>query len=145
VALLEEFIDLRGKDDQYIVEQITQEFIDKYDREFIERFVYKPEEIPKKQKNKFLNELSIIGYDIEYRKYLSKYNSDFDEFCVVVDRDSHAHIEECLKHCKDKKYNIYITNPCFEFWLLLHIIDVSQNYDYNDLLNNGKNLISIHS
>lgn len=35
---------------------------------------------------------------------------------------------ECIRYCKEKKYSCYITNPCFEFWLLLHLSDVKKEY-----------------
>lgn len=72
------------------------------------------------------------GYDLEYRRYLRKYNGKYDEFCILIDRDTLSHSEvamkECIQHCKRKKYNCYIANPCFEFWLLLHLSDVKVEY-----------------
>lgn len=41
-------------------------------------------------------------------------------------------ILKILPACKEKNYNIAITNPLFEFWLLLHIVDILE-YD-NDIL-----------
>ena len=35
---------------------------------------------------------------------------------------------ECIKHCKQNNYSCYIVNPCFEFWLLLHLSDVKKEY-----------------
>ena len=41
-------------------------------------------------------------------------------------------MEECKKH----KYFLVITNPCFEFWLLLHF-DIP-SYSHNQLLENAQ-------
>ncbi len=61
------------------------------------------------------------------------YKSDYDEMWVIWDRekvdDRKNKILEILPECKEKNYNIALTNPAFEFWLLLHIVDIS---DYED-------------
>lgn len=64
-----------------------------------------------------------------------------DELWVVWDREKvisrKINILEILPKCKEKNYNIAMTNPLFEFWLLLHLVDISE-YDTNELLNNNK-------
>ena len=53
-------------------------------------------------------------------------------FCIMIDRDAGSHtpeeLEFCLNHCKEKSYRCFIANPCFEFWLLLHLSDVKVEY-----------------
>ena len=60
------------------------------------------------------------------------YKSDYDEMWVIWDREKvearKQAILEMIPKCKEKNYNIALTNPLFEFWLLLHIVDISQ-YD----------------
>lgn len=67
------------------------------------------------------------------------YKSDYDEMWVIWDRekveDRKKAIIEMLPVCKEKNYNIAMTNPLFEFWLLLHIVDITE-YDYNTLYEN---------
>ncbi|MFA6630403.1 MAG: RloB family protein, partial [Sulfuricurvum sp.] len=62
------------------------------------------------------------------------YKSDYDEMWVIWDREKVEHrkanILKILPECKAKNYNIAITNPLFEFWLLLHVVDIS-TYDKN--------------
>ena len=47
-----------------------------------------------------------------------------DQFCLIVDRDrksfSEIQYEELLKYEKNGNINLIVSNPCFEFWLLLH-------------------------
>ena len=66
--------------------------------------------IPRKQRNSFVTELMKIGYDINYRKYLQRYNNDMDEFAILIDRDMQTHSEinmrDCIAYCKEKKYRI---------------------------------------
>ncbi|MCM1569517.1 MAG: RloB family protein [Roseburia sp.] len=103
-----------------------------------------PEELSKKERNQFATELRKIGYDINYRKYLNTYKNDMDEFGILIDRDMLTHSREdmyaCIKHCKDSGYNCYISNPCFEFWLLLHLSDVKEEYKdrLDEILKNEK-------
>ncbi|MGP1437569.1 MAG: RloB family protein [Treponema sp.] len=53
---------------------------------------------------------------------------DGDKICIIVDRDKGSFTEEqfekILKKCEENKFLFYVTNPCFEFWLLLHYDDV---------------------
>jgi hypothetical protein len=67
------------------------------------------------------------------------YKSDYDEMWVVWDRekvqDRKNKILEMIPECQEKNYHIALTNPLFEFWLLLHIVDIS-TYDRDTLYDN---------
>ena len=56
------------------------------------------------------------------------YSEDIDKMCLIVDRDKKSFKEEQYNYvkeeCKRKNFKFYVTNPCFEFWLLLHFDDV---------------------
>lgn len=58
---------------------IPEAFIEKYGIDFIRSFLQEEKEITKKQKNEFITDLLKIGYDINYRKYLQKYNTELDD------------------------------------------------------------------
>lgn len=144
VELLEEYLRLRERGKESLLEDIPESFIEKYGVDFIKRFLENEAEITKKQRNEFVTDLLKIGYDINYRRYLQKYNSDLDEFGILIDRDMQTHselnIQECINYCKAKNYSCYIVNPCFEFWLLLHLSDVKTEYADNlkDICENKK-------
>ena len=133
VELLEEYLLLREADDD-LSNDIPIDVLNTYGREFVQMFLDDPSSIPTEKRNRFTNELRKIGYDIYYRHYLKKYNNETDEFCIMIDRDKQSHSEEdmaeIIKYCKleDKQYHCYIANPCFEFWLLLHLSDVKTEY-----------------
>lgn len=60
-----------------------------------------------------------------------------DEFWMIIDRDRWK-LEECLEKCRlEKNFFVALTNPCFEFWLLLHHFDV-HDFDEEKLLINKK-------
>jgi RloB-like protein len=56
-------------------------------------------------------------------------------FVLDVDRWKKAQINELISACEqDKNWNIAISNPCFEVWLLYHVLD-----NLDGLSNNLKN------
>lgn len=77
IELLEEYIRLREQNEDDILEEISEHFKEQYDVEFIKKYLEDSNQIPKKQRNLFITELKKIGYDINYRKYLRKYNKDW--------------------------------------------------------------------
>lgn len=63
-----------------------------------------------------------------------EYNfKDTDELWMIIDTDRWKNIPEIITECK-KQTNMFVavSNPCFEFWLLLHIKNIS-DYDENEL------------
>jgi len=73
------------------------------------------------------------------------YSEGFDKVCLIVDRDKYSFVsnpgndqyEYVLQKCKEKGYDFYLSNPCFEFWLLLHFDEVFK-LDKQLLLKNHK-------
>ena len=149
IELLEEYLSLReaGND---IFPDIPDEIKNNFSPDFIQLYIETPESISPKERNRFELALRKTGYDLAYRKYLSKYTSNFDEFCILIDRDAGSHSSEdmnfILQYCKEKKYRCFITNPCFEFWLLLHFSDVYEEYsDQLDLIRENKKVSNAHT
>ncbi len=64
-----------------------------------------------------------------------------NELWMVVDRDrqnvSREQLISIIEKCKTEGYNLALSNPTFEFWLLLHITSI-ESYDQNLLLENPK-------
>lgn len=60
------------------------------------------------------------------------FDPEIDKICLIVDRDRKSFTKEqykyVLEQCEKYKVDLYVTNPCFEFWILLHFDD------YNELL-----------
>lgn len=60
------------------------------------------------------------------------YAEDIDKICLIVDRDRKSFISApgnnqytyVMNKCKEKNFGFYVTNPCFEFWLMLHFDEV---------------------
>lgn len=67
---------------------------------------------------------------------------DEDKICLVVDRDpgSFTQFNEVLSICKNNNVKFYITNPRFEFFLLLHSPDIN-SLDKNKLFTDENNYL----
>lgn len=149
IELLEEYLSLREAGNN-IFSDIPDEIKNNFSPDFIQLYIETPESISPKERNRFELALRKTGYDLAYRKYLSKYTSNFDEFCILIDRDAGSHSSEdmnfILQYCKENNYRCFITNPCFEFWLLLHFSDVYEEYsDQLDLIRENKKVSNAHT
>lgn len=69
------------------------------------------------------------------------YQKGVDSVCIIVDRDSHSftssQYDDVVKKCDAEGFRLYITNPCFEFFLLLHKTDCAE-YPNDTILKNRK-------
>lgn len=69
-----------------------------------------------------------------------------DEFWVIIDRDDwasvhHINLEKLVEDCKvEGNFFVAMSNPCFEFWLILHRADLDDFTDEekDNILNNKK-------
>lgn len=71
-----------------------------------------------------------------------EYNfKDSDELWMIIDTDRWKNIPDIILECKNQN-NMFVavSNPCFEFWLLLHIKDISEysNEELELILKNSK-------
>ena len=73
------------------------------------------------------------------------YEEGFDQICFIVDRDKDSFLSTpennqykyVLDKCNEMGFQFCVTNPCFEFWLLLHFDEVF-DLDEEKLLDNPK-------
>lgn len=56
------------------------------------------------------------------------YSSSMDKLNIVIDRDKQNfkdfQYDEVVKFCRTNNVNLYVSNPTFEFWLMLHFPEV---------------------
>lgn len=135
IELLNEYVDIRQG--QLIPAELPESFAEKYSKETIEAYLKNDDSLPSESRTAISEALVRIGIDLEYRRYLQTFDKETDFFAVVLDRDcgnhSRALMEECYKLCEENGYGCFVTNPCFEFWLLLHLCDVKRNYTEEQL------------
>lgn len=69
------------------------------------------------------------------------YSPTTDSLNMVIDRDKDSFTEEqydeVIKFCNENNVNLYVSNPNFEFWLLLHFKEI-ESEDNQKLLENPK-------
>lgn len=76
-----------------------------------------------------------------------EFSKGFDKIAIIVDRDRQGTPDD-EKFKKDvlsgieKGYRILVTNPCFEFWLLLHI---KKDFSKQDITNLKKGKLPNHN
>lgn len=150
VELLEECVRLRELGKESFTDDIPTEFIERYGIEFVKTFLENPDKLARRERNLFITELQKIGYDIKYRKHIHSLEKGQDEFCILIDKDRHTHsnsnLKDVMEYCKKKQYSYYIANPCFEFWLLLHLSDVKREYkDKLEQIKENKRISSNHT
>ncbi|MGD9494251.1 MAG: RloB family protein [Bacteroidales bacterium] len=77
----------------------------------------------------------------ERRDYWREYGAESDELWMVVDRDrqnvSEKQLENIINKCNESSFNLALSNPTFELWLLLHVSAIDK-FDAKKLLENPK-------
>lgn len=72
------------------------------------------------------------------------FDKNYDEVCLIVDRDkksfSENQFDELKEQCNKNNFQLYVSNPCFEFWLLLHFNEAF-NLDLKELEENKKYIV----
>ena len=128
IGLLREYFALRNEN---ILPSEIKEALNE-DNPDLRIYLTDPCKLSRKRRNEVKARLLKLGIDIEYRKYLRHLETDRDIFGVLIDRDCGCHsrdvMEACIKECAKLNAGCYISNPCFEFWLLLHLCDVKAEY-----------------
>lgn len=146
VELLENYLEVRNNND--FLAEVDKLELKHYDKEFIHKYLEAPETIDVKEKRQFEGFLKEEQLDLTYLLFLNKFkgsdNGENDVFGIVIDRDAGNHSPENMARifdeCDEKGYRCFLTNPRFEFWLLLHVADVKSEYpdelekmlDFND-------------
>ena len=78
--------------------------------------------------------------------FVDKYDfrKGYDSLWLVCDREKviarktgNKGLLKVIPLCEKKGYSIALSNPLFEFWLLLHVVDIT-SYDNNTLFDNEK-------
>lgn len=129
IELLEECVRIRNG--ELIPKEIQDLISPEFSEEFINAYIQDSQSLDKILVQKFKEKLLQISIQLDYHKYLQDLNPEEDIFAIVLDRDRGNHsrelMEECVRFCESKGYSCFVSNPCFEFWLLLHLCDV-QNF-----------------
>jgi hypothetical protein len=61
-----------------------------------------------------------------------------DVLGIVIDHDHRTDLRDHIEHCRAKRYDVFLTTPCFELWLLCHYEDVAEKYSQEELYSNER-------
>lgn len=135
IELLDEYVNVRNG--EILPPGLTAEFVEKYSVDVLRAYLNDKATIAAKMQKQISEDLLALGIDIEYRRHLQKHSDDTDYFAVILDRDCGSHSRElmtaCYNRCKEENYGFFISNPCFEFWLLLHLCDMATEFSQQEL------------
>lgn len=129
LELLEEYMELRNAKD--LPERLRRVIPEKYSYGFIRDYLDNNVRDDKTKEFEML--LQKTGIDLQYEFFLKEISGKNDVFGVVLDRDYKSHsvvqMNSIIEQCKEKGYKCFVTTPLFEFWLLLHLTDVCNEYE----------------
>lgn len=77
---------------------------------------------------------SVVAYAKEL--IASNKSDPFDHVYCVIDRDRHADFQRAVDQVnafrsKDTKLHLIVSNPCFEYWILLHFVYTTKLFGAN--------------
>lgn len=131
ISLLDEYLDLRyGRYDQFF----PPVFLEKYNGDTIER--YFQGSTSAEECAKFESFAKRCGVSARGLRGLCDPTTEQDIFGVVIDHDSRPDLPRHMERCRRRGYNVFLTTPCFELWLLMHFVDVFGFYDVQELFEN---------
>ena len=89
--------------------------------------------------NSIATSLTVIEQYIKSQQVV--FAPGFDRVCLIADRDKQSFKPDQFDFvqgtCEEKGYSFYITNPCFELWLLMHFDEIL-DYDRELMFKNPK-------
>lgn len=137
ISFLEKYIDENIIDNKdLILDKLHKSFVSSNNIQNVDNFINSINNIS------FENEtIHDLNSEIDNLKKRLDYESDIDEICIIIDRDKNSFKEFqydiVLDICKNNNYTLGVSNPCFEFWLLLHLTDATE-YDPEKIKSNKK-------
>lgn len=118
------------REDAFLFSNTMSRLESDYSEDRVYEFFNEPSHFSEEEKIRFYSDLTRAGINVDYYRYLKKVGSEREDdvFAIVLDRDHLSHSEEMLRDvlgkARSRGYLFCLTNPCFEFWLLLHLLEL---------------------
>jgi len=77
---------------------------------------------------------------VESAKARSERGGSFDTVWCVFDVDDHSRLAEAVAQAEEFGFNVAISNPCFEVWLIWHFEDLTAHHSSWQLKRRAKKL-----
>ena len=73
--------------------------------------------------------ISVVNYAIDRKKETetSSIRDKYDEIFCVIDIDEHE-TDQAIQKARDNNLNMIISNPCFEYWYILHFKKTGKSF-----------------
>jgi len=79
--------------------------------------------------------ISVVNFaEDKKNEVTSTVRGDYDEIFCVVDVDEHPSLQDAIQKANANDIELIISNPCFEYWHLLHFEKTSKAYTRRDAL-----------
>lgn len=129
--MVKELLELH--DNGITIDKLNAFIPDGYDLGFIRRFLENNSSVAaSKEAKAFLKKMENAGLNLSYLRFISEYGERDDVFCLILDKDKASHssrqLMTVMDECRKLGAGFFISSPCFEFWLLLHLCDVKNEY-----------------
>lgn len=88
--------------------------------------------------------VSLLEHAEELYKQEKDLGDGYDEVYCVIDRDEHTNVDNVIssinyKKDEDCKWSVIVSDPCFEFWLLLHFEETRASFARTERSTAAKN------
>lgn len=142
--LMDEFLELR---DDTLIQEILglPELVDDVGEDELRIYLDNKKLLSKEVRTKIKTVFQNARFDVEYRKALQENTNEGDVFAVVIDTEgknnqSRKGLKSVVAECKRKNYDCFLSNPCFEFFLLLHGSLLKEEYEKHkdEFINNPR-------
>lgn len=131
IDLLEDYLDLRGGRYENM---FPPAIIEQYGKCGIQKYFEGSLGVPKEQQ--FEKDAKSYGVHVGALRDLSRPITEQDVFGIVIDHDQRTDLRKHIDYCRERGYNVFLSTPCFELWLLLHFVNVLEEYDSEELMEN---------
>ena len=77
--------------------------------------------------------LSVVDFAKEKKESVktSTVIDEYDEIFCVIDKDQHETLDRAYNKARDNDLTIILSNPCFEYWYVLHFERTGRSYTHH--------------
>lgn len=137
LELLEQCANIRKP--KIAIKQLSNAFKRKYGKH-LDRYFGPDIKVTKKELERFKSDLESLEIRYQVVNTVRKCGrsadnqSPSDRFAMIIDRDRYSHTSkkqllQIARDCQDKGFRFCFSNPCFEIWLYLHVVNVARAYN----------------
>lgn len=70
----------------------------------------------------------LFGRALAFAQKFTDFKKGYDQLWLLLDKDKNddGKLLTVYKDCEITQFNMALSNPCFELWLLIHIVDIQE-------------------